>query len=152
MFFEVLVCLLGKHGVAINDVNVKKTGEVKIDIDFSEHDNVFEDKIAEQKNEISMLKSLIDNYRDAESKLFDENQELKKQVERLRKDNVKLTDALTYEIERKSNEIKNTQVHPDLEWYEKRIDDDSIEINKLNTTIDVLIHRCEYLRQMAGLE
>ena len=29
MFFEVLVCLLGKHGVAINDVNVKKTGEVK---------------------------------------------------------------------------------------------------------------------------
>lgn len=84
--------------------------------------------------------------------LKNENLELKKQVEELRKDNVKLTDALTYEIERKSNEIKNTQVHPDLEWYEKRIDDDSIEINKLNTTIDVLIHRCEYLRQMAGLE
>lgn len=85
-------------------------------------------------------------------KLKNENLELKKQVEELKKDNVKLVDALTYEIERKSNELKNTQVCPDLEWYEKRIDDDSIEINKLNTTIDVLIRRCEYLRQMAGLE
>lgn len=84
--------------------------------------------------------------------LKNENSELKQQVEELKKDNVKLADALTYEIERKSNELKNTQVNPDLEWYEKRIDNDSIEINKLNTTIDVLIRRCEYLRQMAGLE
>lgn len=45
MFFEVLVSLLSKHGVAIHDVNVAETGEVKIDIDFSEHDKVFEDKI-----------------------------------------------------------------------------------------------------------
>lgn len=29
---------------------------------------------------------------------------------------------------------------------------DCIEINKLNTTIDVLIHKVEYLRQFAGLE
>lgn len=92
MFFEVLVCLLGKYGVAINDVDVKKTGEVKIDIDFSKHDKVFEDKIAEQKNEISMLKSLIDNYRDVESKLFDENQELKKHIAELEsKETEKLT-------------------------------------------------------------
>ena len=51
--------------------------------DFYEHDKVFEDKIAEQKNEISMLKSLIDNYRDAESKLFDENKELKQRIAEL---------------------------------------------------------------------
>lgn len=74
-------------------------------LDFSEHDKVFEDKIAklekenkalnsylvqreqdstdmiaEQGDEISMLKSLIDNYRDAESKLFDENKELKQRI------------------------------------------------------------------------
>lgn len=53
MFFEVLVSLLGKHGVAIHDVNVTKTGEVKIDIDFSEHDKVFEDKIVELENIIN---------------------------------------------------------------------------------------------------
>ena len=53
MFFEVLVSLLGKHGVAIRDVNVEETGVVKIDIDFSEHDKVFEDKIAELENIIN---------------------------------------------------------------------------------------------------
>ena len=53
MFFEVLVSLLGKHGVAIRDVNVTETGVVKIDIDFSEHDKVFEDKIAELENIIN---------------------------------------------------------------------------------------------------
>lgn len=53
------------------------------ELDFTEHDKVFEDKIAEQKNEISMLKSLIDNYRDAESKLFDKNQDLKQRIAEL---------------------------------------------------------------------
>ena len=46
MFFEVLVSLLGKNGVAIHDVNITETGEVKIDIDFYEHDKVFENEIA----------------------------------------------------------------------------------------------------------
>ena len=53
MFFEVLVSLLGKRGVAIRDVNVTETGGVKIDIDFSEHDKVFEDKIVELENIIN---------------------------------------------------------------------------------------------------
>ena len=49
-------------------------------------------KIKEQKNEISMLKSLIDNYRDVESKLFDENQELKQRIAELEsKETEKLT-------------------------------------------------------------
>lgn len=51
--------------------------------DFSKHDKVFEDKIAEQKGKISMLKSLANHYRDAESKLFDENQELKQRIAEL---------------------------------------------------------------------
>lgn len=35
---------------------------------------------------------------------------------------------------------------------EDRHQSDCIEINRLNTTIDVLIHKVEYLRQFAGLE
>ena len=49
-----------------------------------------EDKISEQKNEISMIKALIDNYRDAESKLFDENQELKQRISELENENKNL--------------------------------------------------------------
>ena len=41
---------------------------------------------------------------------------------------------------------------PSSEWYENRHQSDCIEINRLNTTIDVLIHKVEYLRQFAGLE
>ena len=41
---------------------------------------------------------------------------------------------------------------PSIEWYENRHQSDCIEINRLNTTIDVLIHKIEYLRQFAGLE
>ena len=76
MFFEVLVCLLGKHGVAINDVNVKKTGEVKIDIDFSEHDNVFEDKIAELKKDYKTASELLCKYQQ-------ENEALKRRIQEL---------------------------------------------------------------------
>ena len=76
MFFEVLVCLLGKHGVAINDVNVKKTGEVKIDIDFSEHDKVFEDKIAELKKDYNTASELLCKYQQ-------ENEALKRRIQEL---------------------------------------------------------------------
>lgn len=41
---------------------------------------------------------------------------------------------------------------PSSEWYENRYQQDCITINRLNTTIDVLIHKIEYLRQFAGLE
>ena len=79
-------------------------------LDFSEHDKVFEDKIAEQKNEISILKSLIDNYRDAESKLFDENKELKKHIAELESKNNQLTESILrketkiHELESKETE------------------------------------------------
>ena len=110
--------------------------------DFSEHDKVFEDKIAEQKNEVSILKSLIDNYRDAESKLFDENKELKQRIAELE----------SKETETCENEPISDDCRPSMEWYDNRHQSDCIEINRLNTTIDVLIHKVEYLRQLAGLE
>ena len=62
MFFEVLVSLLGKHGVAIRDVNVTETGVVKIDIDFSEHDKKFNDEIRQLNSELSDAQELYDEY------------------------------------------------------------------------------------------
>ena len=116
---------------------------IKIEkLDFSEHDKVFEDKIAEQKNKISMLKSLIDNYRDTESELFEENQELKQRISELE----------SKETETCEKEPISDDCRASMEWYENRHQSDCIEINRLNTTIDVLIHKVEYLRQFAGLE
>lgn len=85
--FDMIVQLMVKNGVTTKfSENLYKNlvnDEPIIELDFSEHDKVFEDKIAEQKNEISMLKALIDNYRDAESELFGENKELKQRIAEL---------------------------------------------------------------------
>ena len=86
MFFEVLVSLLGKHGVAIRDVNVTETGVVKIDIDFSEHDKVFEDKIAELENIINHKLGDWDEHGIPYKEILDmksENQELKQRIAEL---------------------------------------------------------------------
>lgn len=76
MFFEGLVCLLGKHGVVINDINGTKTGELKIEIDFSEHDKAFEDKIAELKKDYKTASELLGKYQR-------ENESLKKRIQEL---------------------------------------------------------------------
>ena len=86
MFFEVLVSLLGKHGVAIRDVNVTETGGVKIEIDFSEHDKVFEDKIAELENIINHKLGDWDEYGIQYKEILDmkaENKELKQRIAEL---------------------------------------------------------------------
>lgn len=86
MFFEVLVSLLGKHGVAIRDVNVTETGVVKIDIDFSEHDKVFEDRIVELENIINHKLGGWDKYGIQYNEILDmkaENQELKRRIAEL---------------------------------------------------------------------
>ena len=78
MFFEGLVCLLGKHGVVINDINGTKTGELKIEIDFSEHDKIFEDKIAELEKELEEWKEearVVKKKRDEQLKSFREGLE-----------------------------------------------------------------------------
>lgn len=188
----VKVVIKQQYNKEINDIN----------IDFTKHDKVFEDKIVEQKNEISMLKSLIDNYRDAESKLFDENQELKQitkgyedkivelkkdyktasellgkyqqENETLKKKIIELenfscqaeqeAESLVEKLKQRIAELESKETEtcekdpvlddcrPSMEWYENRHQSDCIEINRLNTTIDVLIHKVEYLRQFAGLE
>lgn len=216
--YEQIIDEIVKHGVAItvnkivddNDIphERKYVGSV-VKLDFSKHDKVFEDKIDEQKNEISMLKSLIDNYRDAESKLFDENKELKQRIAELESENKQLKHDIdkmatsrsewidkAVEWQQKCEKLESKETEsldevPDsitIDGYKckiiktesglyisrdeiysiidkekeplkqkcKELEDkhqsDCIEINRLNTTIDVLIHKVEYLRQFAGLE
>ena len=105
-----------RYGVSINE------------LDFSEHDNQFKERIGflTRKNE----------------KLFDENQELKQRIAELK----------SKETETCEKEPISDDCRPSIEWYDNRHQSDCIEINRLNTTIDVLIHKVEYLRQFAGLE
>ena len=97
MFFEVLVSLLGKHGVAIRDVNVTETGVVKIDIDFSEHDKVFKDKIELLNRNLNSQKDkrceaeIERNYlAERFNQLKDENDELKQRIAELENENKNL--------------------------------------------------------------
>ena len=109
---------------------------VSIDeLDFSEHDKPFEDKI----EELETLLQKQDEFLDMKNLQIDE---LKQRIAEL-------------ESEKSENCEKETisdDSRPSAEWYENRYQQDCITINRLNTTIDVLIHKIEYLRQFAGLE
>lgn len=109
-------------------------------LDFSEHDKVFEDKIAKLERQIK-------------------NYELKKRQLRTRciesardEFDKEMYGCLTIVKYPNELEAKADLDKPSAEWYENRHQQDCIEINRLNTTIDVLIHKIEYLRQFAGLE
>lgn len=117
--------LLRDNGVVVNitectcdDVTEtsfsRKYGASITGLDFSEHDKIFTDKIAELE-------------------------------ERVKKSEGKET------VYSEDNPIKGESA-PSIGWYDNRHQSDCIEINRLNTTIDVLIHKVEYLRQFAGLE
>ena len=108
---------------------------ILVGFDFSEHDKVFEDKIAR-------LESSYHRHRSKICDLENENYELKQRIAELE----------SKETETCEKEPKVSDSAPSREWYENRHQSDCIEINRLNTTIDVLIHKVEYLRQFAGLE
>lgn len=113
--------------------------------DFSEHDKVFEDKIAELENIINHELGDWDKSGISYQEILDmkaENESLKQRI----------ADLESKESEVCKNEPKISDSTPSIEWYENRHQSDCIEINRLNTTIDVLIHKVEYLRQFAGLE
>ena len=138
--------LLKKNGVCpkFEEYSDRVMGETKIemrygvclvDLDFSEHDKPFEDKIAALEERIQELDTVY-------AIRMDENRELKQRIAEL-------------ESEKSENCEKETisdDSRPSAEWYENRYQQDCITINRLNTTIDVLIHKIEYLRQFAGLE
>ena len=154
-----LIRLLIDNGISLNRVGdwFCCTG---LELDFSEHDKVFEDKIVELKKDYKTASELLGKYQQ-------ENEGLKKRIIELEnfscqaeQETESLVEKLKQriaELESKETEIcgkepKISDSAPSREWYENRHQSDCIEINRLNTTIDVLIHKVEYLRQFAGLE
>ena len=128
--------------------------------DFSEHDKVFENKIAELKKDYKTASGLLGKYQQ-------ENEALKKRIIELENFSCQAeqeTESLVEKLKQRIAELESMETEtcekepisddcrPSMEWYENRHQSDCIEINRLNTTIDVLIHKVEYLRQFAGLE
>ena len=145
---------------------------VSIDeLDFSEHDKVFEDKIAklEKKN-----KDLESCFTQREQDSTDMIMELKQRIAELESKETEsvneMPDSITIDgykckiIKTESGlYISRDEIYSIIDKekeplkqkckeLENRHQSDCIEINRLNTTIDVLIHKVEYLRQFAGLE
>ena len=90
-------------------------------------------------------KALENQYKNISKRLdniSDENKVLKQRIAELE----------SKEMETCEKEPTSDNCRPSMEWYDNRHQSDCIEINRLNTTIDVLIHKVEYLRQFAGLE
>ena len=129
-------------------------------LDFSEHDKVFENKIAELKKDYETVSELLGKYQQ-------DNEALKKRVVELENFSCQAeqeTESLVEKLKQRIAELESKEAEtcekepisddcrPSMEWYDNRHQSDCIEINRLNTTIDVLIHKVEYLRQFAGLE
>ena len=144
MFFEVLVSLLGKHGVAIRDVNVAETGGVKIDIDFSEHDKVFEDKIAELENIINHKLGDWDEYGIQYKEILDmkaENQELKQRIAEFEN---KETVELPFDALKTANMLINATYKAEIPFTEKRVDKNVYDIDDLEQIAEHLLVCCKH--------
>ena len=137
------------------------------ELDFSEHDKVFEDKIADLKKDYGTVSRLLSDYQQ-------ENESLKQRIAELESKETESFDEVPDDITIDGYKCKIIKTESGLyisrdEIYSiiekekeplkqkcKELEDkhqsDCIEINRLNTTIDVLIHKVEYLRQFAGLE
>ena len=183
--FDMIVELMVKNGVTTKfSENLFKNlvnDEPIIELDFSEHDKVFEDKIAELKKDYKTASELLGKYQQENESLkkrvveledfsCQAEQETESLVEKLNQRRVKLEKSRsewidkTVEWQQKCEKLESKETEicekepkvsssaPSIEWYENRHQSDCIEINRLNTTIDVLIHKVEYLRQFAGLE
>ena len=145
--------LLRDNGVVVNitectcdDVTEtsfsRKYGASITGLDFTEHDKMFADKIVEllknNDNLVKMINELQLEKANIDSELHDAKQ--------------RIAELESKETETCEKEPIPDDCRPSIEWYENRHQSDCIEINRLNTTIDVLIHKVEYLRQFAGLE
>ena len=147
MFFEVLVSLLGKHGVAIRDVNVTETGGVKIDVDFSEHDKVFEDKIAELENIINHKLGGWDKYGIQYKEILDmkaENQELKQRIAELEN---KETVELPFDALETANMLINATYKAEIPFLEKQVDRNVYDIDDLEQIAEHLLVYCKHNRE-----
>lgn len=115
---------------------------------MSEYEQVI-DKIAKLEKEVASYKQAFeDKCKDCDS--------ISELLNKFATDN-DLLEQKILELESKKSgtcdkEPKSSDSAPSREWYDNLHQSDCIEINRLNTTIDVLIHKIEYLRQFAGLE
>ena len=147
MFFEVLVSLLGKHGVAIRDVNVAETGGVKIDIDFSEHDKVFEDKIAELENIINHKLGDWDEYGIQYKEILDmkaENQELKQRIAEFEN---KETVELPFDALKTANMLINATYKAEIPFLEREVDRNVYDIDDLEQIAEHLLVYCKHNKE-----
>ena len=169
-----IVELMVKNGVTTKfSENLFKNlvdNEPIIELDFSEHDKVFEDKIAELKKDYKTASELLRKYQQENESLKQRIDELEKELSSVVKEaerqefiremsclekqelKERIAELESKETETSKKEPISDDCRPSMEWYENRHQSDCIEINRLNTTIDVLIHKVEYLRQFAGLE
>ena len=94
----------------------------------------------DKKNETS--KNMV---ADDLSRLEKENMDLRKKI-----------GELQWELAGKEVELEKaaptSDSSVDIKWYENRHNSDCIQINRLQTTIDVLTSKIVALRQLAGLE
>lgn len=145
--------LLRDNGVVVNitectcdDVTEtsfsRKYGAAITGLDFTEHDKLFSDKIVELLKKNDNLVKMINELQLEKANIDCELYAAKQRIEELE---IKETETC-------EKELISHDCRPSIEWYENRHQSDCIEINRLNTTIDVLIHKVEYLRQFAGLE
>ena len=144
MFFEVLVSLLGKHGVAIRDVNVTETGGVKIEIDFSEHDKVFEDKIAELENIINHKLGDWDEYGIQYKEILDmkaENQELKQRIAEFEN---KETVELPFDALETANMLINATYKAEIPFSDRQVDMNVYDIDDLEQIAEHLLVYCKH--------
>lgn len=129
-----IIKALSENGVNV-EIFEKLDGDKIFNLNFTEHNKVFANKIAELKKDCKTASELLVKYQH-------ENAGLKQRIAELE----------SKETETCAKEQISDDCRPSIEWYENRYQSDCIEINRLNTTIDVLIHKVEYLRQFAGLE
>lgn len=131
------------ENVNIHETTFSKKYKIKTSskLDFTEHDKVFGDKIAKLEKQVEYYKKSFERCEKNCDKLCAENQSLKRRI----------AEFGSKEIETSAKVPISDDCRPSIGWYENRYQSDCIEINRLNTTIDVLIHKVEYLRQFAGL-
>lgn len=174
-FVKVIGGMLVQNGVSLKieecrdekiEMNMAKNKiEVKYNVcidglDFSEHDKPFEDRIVQLKKDYKTVSGLLSDYQQ-------ENESLKQRIYEIenfscqaeQESETMILELKQHIAELESEKSENCEeepisddAKPSVEWYENRYQQDCITINRLNTTIDVLIHKIEHLRQFAGLE
>ena len=135
----------------------KNTREIRtLEKEVINYKQAFEDKCKDYKSTSELLgkyqqenEALKKRIIELENFSCQAEQETESLVEKLKQ---RIAELESMETETCEKEPISDDCRPSMEWYENRHQSDCSEINRLNTTIDVLIHKVEYLRQFAGLE